>query len=139
MPFQFVPAPSVAPIYEFAEATLVSPRSIPNPFSAVEVTGELNGKAITGFCDSQTGGVYRIRFMPTSPGEHRYTASIRHGSEEARFEGAFTAVAGPLKGLLTADGWGFRWSGTGEPFFWNSTTAYLMAGLSEDRILYGLN
>lgn len=65
--------------------------------------------------------------------------SIRHGSEEAHFEGAFTAVAGSLPGLLTADGWGFRWSGTGEPFFWNATTAYLMAGLSEDRITQALS
>ena len=75
-----------------------------------------------------------FHLMPTELGEHTYSVTFRHGKTEAHFSGSFTATQSNHKGLLQTDGWGFRWSGTKEPFFWNATTAYLMAGLSDEAL-----
>jgi hypothetical protein len=130
----FRPAPLQAEVYDFVEATLLTSRPIADPFRTVQVTATLNNISIAGFCDSPDGTVFRVRFMPTTLGEHRYRIIFRHAGEEQHFEGQFTATKSNRKGILQADGWGFRWSGTQEAFFWNGTTAYMMAGLSETKI-----
>ncbi|MEJ5169511.1 MAG: DUF4038 domain-containing protein [Fimbriimonadales bacterium] len=89
------------------------------------------------FCDSEDGRLFRARTLPTEPGTHRWR--LRNSEDETLAEGCFEAEPSGRPGIVTADGWRFVWSGSGEPFFYNSTTAYLMAGLSEARILEALD
>jgi hypothetical protein len=126
----FRPAQNVCAVYDFVEATLTSHHPIDDPFRTVTVRATCDGKELSGFCDAQNGAVYRVRFMPMRAGEHVYTIAVG----EQRFEGSFTATDAGRKGLLRTEGWGFVWAGTDEPFFWNATTCYLMAGLSDERI-----
>src|SRR5512132_2477724 len=63
--------------YDFVEATIqVTGADAANPFTDVTITGAF-GKAgdtvrinVTGFCDSNDGSVYRIRFMPSAAGDY---------------------------------------------------------------------
>src|SRR5436190_6469122 len=70
--------------YDFVEASIrVEGADAANPFTDVTIagafgkTGETVRTAVTGFCDSNDGGVYRIRFMPSTPGEYAYSATYR--------------------------------------------------------------
>ncbi|MFN3684963.1 MAG: hypothetical protein ACK41F_13665, partial [Fimbriimonadaceae bacterium] len=84
------------------------------------------------FCDSADGRVFRARILPTDPGTHRWR--LRSGEGGLLAEGGFEAEPGGHPGMVRAEGWRFVWSSSGWPFFFNSTTAYLMAGLSDARI-----
>jgi hypothetical protein len=108
----------------------VSHHPIADPFRSITVSATLNGKPLTGFCDSQSGTVFRVRFMPTTSGTHHYTVTVG----DQVFSGSFCATEAGNRGLLSAKEWGFFWSGTGKPFFWNATTCYLLAGLSEEKM-----
>jgi hypothetical protein len=76
------PAGSVE-AYDFAEVTVnVTGPDARNPFIDATLRGSF-GKtggsaktAVEGFCDSADGSVFRIRFMPPSPGD--YTYSIKY-------------------------------------------------------------
>jgi hypothetical protein len=95
--------------YEFLEVTLkVASPPAGNPFLDAEVTGDLTASGSTplkldGFCDSADGGVFRIRFMPTTPGEHRYSVTYKRGGVEEKFAGTFTARRSSAKGLVRVD------------------------------------
>jgi uncharacterized protein DUF5060 len=73
------PAASVE-AYDFVEVTVnVAGPDARNPFIDATLTGAF-GKAggsaktqVEGFCDSADGSVFRIRFMPSSPGDYTYT------------------------------------------------------------------
>jgi|GEM_PF-4272748 len=129
--------------YDYFEVT-VNPAQPPagNPFVGASVSGVFgprSGKAISvdGFCDAPDGSVYRIRFMPTQPGEHTYSVAYRADGVETTHTGTFTARASRRKGLLRVDAehpWHFVWQGTAEHYFWNGTTTYAMLGLREDLI-----
>lgn len=113
--------------------------------------------AVPGFADDPHGRVWRARWMPTIAGPHHLRLSWDEsdlGPEPAQTTRqrwavpAGAAVVSELDveavdegrpGLLKADGWNFVWSGTGRPFFWNATTAYLLAGLREDRAIQALD
>ena len=130
-------------VFAFHHVGIETGCPIEDPFRRVRVRATLTrpgggAREIEGFCDSQDGSVYAVRFMPTEPGEHSYAIRLSFDGREWDFSGAFTAMGAGRKGLLEADGWGFRWGGTGEPFFWNSTTAYMMAGLEEVATLAAL-
>ena len=64
--------------YDFVEVTLnVSHPPPGNPFTEAEVVGEFSREGgapakVDGFCDSEDGSVFRIRFMPSQPGRHSY-------------------------------------------------------------------
>ncbi|MFZ4506149.1 MAG: DUF4038 domain-containing protein [Fimbriimonas sp.] len=77
------------------------------------------------------GGSVRARIMPLTAGVYRW--------EVEGASGEFEAIASSRKGILEADGWNFRWSGSKEPFFWTSTTAYMLAGLREDLALAAID
>ncbi|MCX7800328.1 MAG: DUF4038 domain-containing protein [Fimbriimonadales bacterium] len=88
------------------------------------------------FCDSPDGRVFRARILPTEPGSHSWALLDSEGGVLA--QGGFEAQPSGRPGLVRAEGWRFVWSATGAPFFHNSTTAYMLAGLSENRIVQAL-
>jgi len=123
--------------YDLVEVTLAVERpSAANPFTDVAVEGTFAREGgqpvkLDGFCDSQDGSVFHIRFMPTQAGAHRYSVTYRHGAFEAKHEGAFTVRDGKRRGLVRVDPkhpWHFLWEGTGEHYFWNGTTTYWLLG-----------
>ncbi len=132
-------------VYDYAEVTLTF--DVPdagNPFTDAEVEGVFRNVeggapvAVDGFCDSADGSVFRIRFMPRTPGRHTWKATYRRAGAEQTFEGSFEAVDAGRKGLLRVDPghpWHFLWEGTGEHYFWNGTTAYWLAAWQEDATI----
>jgi len=123
--------------YDSIEITLTYRKPCPvNPFTHVAVAGTFEGPegektAVEGFCDSPDGTVYRIRFMPRTPGKHRYAVVIRGGGTERRFKGEFGAGTAVMPGPVRIDPdhpWHFMREGAGEHYFWNGTTAYWIAG-----------
>jgi len=130
--------------YDFIEVTLtVKSPTAKNPFTDVLVTGQLNKEgvapvAVDGFCDSAGGAVYRIRFMPTQPGRHAYTVTFRQGKHTQTHTGTFEAKSGKRRGILRVDKdfpWHFIWEGTGEHYFMNGTTAFLLMGWQDDKVI----
>jgi hypothetical protein len=130
-------------VFDFVEVAVELGVPVFDPFRTVILSGVLmtpdgNALNISGFCDSRDGSVHRIRFMPMVEGEYSYRISLASGEINGDYEGRFNAIDGERKGILQTDGWFFRWSGTGEPFFWNATTGYLMAGLRDDVMFEAL-
>jgi hypothetical protein len=129
--------------HDFAELILniAEPRPA-NPFTDATVEGTFGRKGepplhVDGFCDAADGSVFRIRFMPTQPGEYEYTVKYREGAFETSYQGTFRAESSARKGLVRVDPefpWHFQWEGTKEPYFWNGTTAYWLAGWDEKTI-----
>ena len=83
-------APSAAGIdaYDFIEVTVsITAPDVSNPFTGATLTGSF-GKAgaasipVDGFSDSSDGSLFRIRFMPSSPGEYAYSVTYRQGGFE---------------------------------------------------------
>lgn len=81
---------AVVDAYDFVEVMIdvARPAGV-NPFTDVTVAGEFRGGdgepvRVDGFCDSQDGSVFRIRFMPTKPGVHRYSITYRQGDLETK-------------------------------------------------------
>jgi Protein of unknown function (DUF4038)/Domain of unknown function (DUF5060)/Putative collagen-binding domain of a collagenase len=130
--------------YNFLEITVnVSSPDVRNPFTEASVTGkfEAAGQApiqVQGFCDSGDGSVFRIRFMPSHPGEYTYKVIYKEGGFTKAHNGNFRAIDGHLKGILRVDPkypWHFIWEGTGQHYFWNGTTAFLMMGWKDDKVI----
>jgi hypothetical protein len=133
--------------YNFVEVTVhVTSPDARNPFIEASVTGQFAaaGQAptqVNGFCDSSDGSVFRIRFMPNKPGEYTYTVTYQQGDFTKSHQGNFRATDGHLKGILRVDPkypWHFVWEGTGQHYFWNGTTAFLMMGWRDDSVVRGI-
>lgn len=142
MQIEFALSSEQVEVYDFAEVLLTTDEPVGDPFRAAQVTGQLDGTPVAGFCDSADGTLYRIRFLATAPGEHRYTVRLRIGDAEWARSGVFLARPANARGLLGVDEeypFHFVWRGTGEHCFINGTTAYCMAGLSEELIRSALN
>src|SRR4030095_8211677 len=83
--------------YDFVEVSVnVEGPDAASPVIDVKVNGSFakaGGSATTveGFCDSADGSVFRIRFMPSSPGEYSYSIAYRQGSFESSHSGKFRA------------------------------------------------
>jgi hypothetical protein len=132
-------------VYDYVEVVAqVQGPDAANPFIDATLVGSFRkteGRQETqvdGFCDSTDGSVFRIRFMPASPGDYSYSLSYRQGGEETRHTGKFRALAGRRKGPVRVDAkypWHFVWEGTGEHYFFNGTTAFWLMGWHEDRII----
>ena len=86
-------APAVE-AYDFVEITaLITSPDAPNPFTGATLTGSF-AKAgasqrwnVEGFCDSTDGSMFRIRFMPSSPGDYSYSIAYRQGGFEKAHTG----------------------------------------------------
>jgi len=136
-------AASRVEVYDYIELTLsVDPPSKENPFKDAEVIGEFTDEQgqcvrVDGFCDTADGSIYRVRFMPRTPGRYTYRLTYRQDEQDQSFVGEFVAVDGQRRGLLRVDPekrWHFIWEGTGEHYFWNGTTTYYLMGWDDATI-----
>src|ERR1051326_2177511 len=132
---------------DFVEVTLnVSNPDAGNPFTDVTVEGEFGRRgepkaAVTGFCDSADGTLYRVRFAPGRPGDYSYSVSYREGAFAKSYSGTFRALDGHRQGILRVDPkyrWHFVWEGTGEHYFWNGTTAFFLMAWTDDSVIRGI-
>ena len=144
----FSQSSQIVEAFDFVEVALnVSSPDAGNPFTEVSVEGQF-GKlgeakrlAVDGFCDSPDGSLFRIRFMPSSPGDYAYSVTYRQGSYTKFQTGSFRAIDGHRRGPVRVDPkypWHFIWEGTGEHYFYNGTTAFLMMGWQDDRLITGI-
>jgi hypothetical protein len=131
--------------YDFVEVSVhVTQPDMGNPFTEASVSGwfEASGGGkrwqVDGFCDSQDGTVYRIRFVPPAAGDYKYSVSYRQGAFQKTDTGVFHAVDNHRRGPIRVDPehpWHFIWEGTGEHYFFNGTTAYWLTGWKEERVI----
>ena len=119
--------------YDVIELTaqVSAPRAM-NPFQDATIRGTFQRASgddrwqIEGFCDSDDGSVYRIRFMPPAPGNYTYALEYRQGWSTRTATGTFHVKDGHRRGTVRVDPkhrWHFIWEGTGEHYFFNGTTA----------------
>ncbi len=130
--------------YDYVEIILKVDRpDASNPFTDVAVEGEFSQRGaeavrVDGFCDAADGSAFRIRFMPTQPGDYRYSVTYRQGDYQASHTGQFKARNDKRRGLIRVDKehpWHFVWEGTGKHYFWNSTTTYWLLGWRDDVVI----
>ncbi len=141
----FAQSSAVVEAYDFIEVTAhVDSPDVANPFTAASLTGFFarSGSpervAIQGFCDSADGSVFRIRFMPSSPGEYTYSLTYSQSGLQKTFSGKFSVTDAHRRGPIRVDPshpWHFVWEGTGEHYFFNGTTAYWITGWRDERII----
>ncbi len=139
--------------WDFIEITLkIDSARAQNPFIDASLEGEF-GKSddnhrlkVLGFCDASDGSLFRIRFMPQSPGDYTYSLTYRQGSIEFPYTGRFRVVAGRRlsaggvgrRGILRADPaypFHFLWQGTGDHYFLNGTTAFMLMGWADEKVV----
>jgi hypothetical protein len=135
-------------VFDFLEIVVnIKNPSVENPFLDASLTGSFaqagtpSSKQVQGFCDSVDGSIFRIRFMPSVPGEYSYAISYRQAGVETNYSGNFQAVPGSHKGLLRVDPaypWHFIWEGTDDHYFFNGTTAFWLMGWRDERIIQGV-
>jgi hypothetical protein len=140
----FMPSADKVEAYDFLEMTLrVRNPSAKNPFTDVSVSGRFQreggeGATVEGFCDAPDGSTYRIRFMPSKPGKYTYDVSFRQGDILRKHSGKFEATDGRRWGVLRVDKdhpWHFVWEGTGEHYFFNGNTAFLLMGWQNEKVI----
>lgn len=117
-----------------------------NPFLDAKLRGlfrSADGKHlwdVDGFCDSDDGSTFRIRFMPPAAGDYQYALEYRQGDVVATGNGAFRAVNSSRRGPIRINAeypWHFIWEGTGQSYFFNGTTAYWLMGWKNESIIQG--
>jgi hypothetical protein len=141
----FSQSSEVTECYDFVEVTMnVVPAVVRNPFTAITVSARFgqvdqgNDLIVDGFCDRPDGSIFRVRFMPSKPGDYNYSVTYRHSGYECVHNGVFKAVEGKCRGILRVDPnypWHFLWEGTGEHFFLNGTTAFLLMGWDSEQVI----
>ena len=140
---KFKQSASTVATFDFVEFTLqVEKPDAANPFTDVSVSAEIvppggTSAKVDGFCDSADGSVFRLRFMPTKAGKHRFAIHFQQGAFRATQRGSFTAKAGKLAGPVRVDGkhpFHFIREGTGQHWFWNATTTYQLLAWDDDTI-----
>jgi hypothetical protein len=140
----FTPSGEKVETYDFLEVTLaVKKPTAKNPFTDVTVTGKMQrendpGVSVQGFCDSADGGTYRVRFMPSKTGKYTYSVSFQQGDVTRTHAGKFEATDGKRRGVLRVDKdhpWHFVWEGSGEHYFFNGTTAYMLLGWQNEDVI----
>jgi len=141
---EFKPPASSVEVFDYAEVEIVVGKpTVLNPFMDVQVKGEFSVKGkslvvVEGFCDSPDGSRFRVRFMPSQPGVHRWRVSYSQEGFTRAQEGNFEARRAGRRGPVQVDQehpWHFVYAGTGEHFFWNSTTTYALAAWRDERVI----
>jgi len=131
--------------YDYVEVTInVDKPTAKNPFVDVFISGcfghpkSRDVLAVDGFCDSADGSIFRIRFMPSNPGDYAYSVRYWQDNLEKVHSGTFKAIDGKRRGILLADPtypWHFIWKGTGGHYFLNGTTAFLLMGWVDELVI----
>ena len=131
--------------YDFVEVTFRGNKIVgTNPFTDVFVSGYFGDitsgdrLSATGFCDAPDGSVFRIRFMPSKKGDYAYTVNYWRDNLVKTYHGTFRATDVGRKGILAQDPeyrWHFIWRGTGEHYFLNGTTAFLLMGWDDEQVI----
>jgi hypothetical protein len=131
--------------YDFLEVTMnVAKPTVGNAFADVTVSGRYwqvdqgSPTTVEGFCDRPDGSIFRIRFMPSKPGDYAYSVTYRHANFEQVYQGAFKAIEGRQPSILRVDPsypWHFIWEGSGKHFFLNGTTAFLLMGWDSEQVI----
>jgi hypothetical protein len=130
--------------YDLVEITAnVSWPHARNPFTDASLNGRFESSGgqqwdVEGFCDSDDGSTFRIRFMPPAPGDFKFSVEYRQGRASKTFSGTIHAVDGHRRGPIRLDPqfrWHFIWEGTGEHYFFNGTTAYWLMGWRDDSVI----
>ncbi len=135
--------PKAVEVYDAAEYSVtVSKPAAGNPFAdtrfeAGVVTPDGRRYTVAGFCDAADGTTYRVRVMPTKPGAHTVSLTLRAGDAvRGRATVPLAATASARKGPVRVDPkhpYHFVWEGTGEHYFWNGTTTYWLLGVQDDK------
>ncbi len=72
---------------------------VTNPFVEAQVVAGFHGPfedhEVLGFCDSEDGVVWRVRYCATVPGEYRYTVRYRDPAGTAEASGGFVCTPVP--------------------------------------------
>jgi hypothetical protein len=141
----FSQSASAVEAYDFVEVTAnVSLPHAPNPFTDASFKGWFENAdgskrwPVEGFCDSENGSTFRIRFTPPAPGDYRYFVEYQQGGGSSSSTGTFHASDGRRRGPIRIDPqypWHFVWEGTGEHYFFNGTTAYWLVGWSDEKVI----
>jgi hypothetical protein len=141
----FSQSATVIEAFDFIEVTgNVSSPYPKNPFVDASFTGWFESVTgaqrwkVEGFCDSEDGSIFRIRFMPPAPGDYKYSVEYRQGNASKTSTGTFHAIDGHRRGPIRVDPqypWHFIWQETGEHYFFNGTTAYWLMGWSDEHII----
>lgn len=141
----FSKSADIVEAYDFLEVTAdVSWPRASNPFTDVVLDGWFESAdgsrkwQVEGFCDSEDGSIFRIRFMPPAVGDYKYFVEYRQGSARTTSKGTFHATNGGRRGPIRVDPqnrWHFIWEGTGEHYFFNGTTAYWLMGWQDDNVI----
>ncbi len=146
-------------VFDYQEITLSAKpvSSKLNPFKDVRVSAIFttqNGKSdsVAGFCDTQDGSRYKIRYMPRTPGKIKFKISYDNKRPILfTFTGEFEAIRSERNGTIRVDPENpthFIYENTGKHYFWNSTTTYWMLGWKDETIInqsierlagYGIN
>lgn len=141
----FTQPASTIDAYEFVEVTAnVSWPHATNPFTDAQLTGwfETTDRSkrwpVEGFCDSEDGSIFRMRFMPPVAGNYRYFVEYRQNRLRQSSSGYFHVSDGHRRGPIRVDTknpWHFVWEGTGEHYFFNGTTAYWLMGWRDENVV----
>jgi hypothetical protein len=143
-----IPGKKVVECFDYFELTLkVKAPPAGNPFTDSILRGSFSYKknessGVDGFCDSEDGRVYRIRFMPSVPGEYNYSIHFENRALVFEDHGRFKARKGKLAGPVQTDPehpFHFIRAGTGQHWFWNSTTTYQILGWDDETIAQSID
>ena len=127
-------APTVTKRFDIALFTIrVQQPRFTNPFTDVDMTGAFTpegGRTIRleGFCDSQDGGVFRLRFCPAqAPAVYKYRITFKSADLNRVFSGELSCEPSDHAGPVIVDPRHpkhFIHAGNGEPFYHLGYTAY---------------
>lgn len=131
-------------VYDIATITIdVAAPTALNPFTDTSVRAtfaDSTGKPldVEGFCDSTDGARYLIRYMPRHAGPVTWAATYTQAGFTRTSQGVFTAIDKGLRGPVRIDAahpTHFDYEGRNEHYFYNSTTAYALAGWRDEAIV----
>ncbi|MEZ4775588.1 MAG: DUF5060 domain-containing protein [Bacteroidia bacterium] len=132
-------------VFDFAEALIQikRPDSRINPFTDIQITGlfwqeNQDTIRVEGFCDSQSGDLFRLRFMPSQTGTYHYVIRFTAPRYSRTFSGDLTAMPSSRKGPIRLDSQypeHFVYEKSGDHYFWNSTTTYWLLGWKDEKII----
>jgi Protein of unknown function (DUF4038)/Domain of unknown function (DUF5060)/Putative collagen-binding domain of a collagenase len=131
--------------YDFFQLTLQVDQPVAkNPFRDVNVSARFTSVdqgeqfLLDGFCDDPNGTTFRVRFMPSNPGDYTYSVTYRRDHFEYACEGTFKARDVKRRGILRVDTnypWHVIWEGSSEHCFLNGTTAFLLMGWNNEQVI----